>query len=68
MLKSYDVQTLVAVSSTSTSKGRHQTVATFLTDAGERVVLKLSGHTVVKLKRHLENALLPRVYEREDAA
>ena len=60
MVKSYEIQALVSCSSQSTSKGGHQTVATFLTTDGDRVVLKWDGHTVAKLRRHLQNALLPR--------
>ena len=60
MVKSYEIQALVSCSSQSTSKGGHQTVATFLATDGARVVMKWDGNTVPKLKRHLANALLPR--------
>jgi hypothetical protein len=68
MAKQFEVEALVSASSQSTSKNGHETSITFLTTEGERIVLKLSGHTVAKLKRHLGHALLPPAVEREDAA
>ena len=68
MTRQYDVEALVSASSQSTSKNGHETSVTFLTREGERVVLKLSGDSVAKLKRYLQNALLPRSIEAEEAA
>ena len=68
MAKQFEVEALVSASSQSTSKNGHETSITFLTTEGERIVLKLSGHTVAKLKRHLANALLPKGAEEGAAA
>ena len=59
---------MVSASSQSTSKGDHRTAVTLLTTNGERLVLGLSGHAVARLRRHLQNAMLPRTIEAEDAA
>ena len=68
MTKHFEVEALVSASSQSTSKNGHETSITFITTEGDRIVLKLSGRTVAKLKRHLGNALLPKSVEEGAAA
>ena len=68
MTRSYEIEALIYVNSQTTSRGGHETNAAFLTKTGERILLKLDGHTVAKLKRNLANALLPRSSEEGAAA
>ena len=68
MTRSYEIEAVVSASSQSTSKGDHRTAVTLLTTDGKRIVLGLSGHAVARLRRHLQNAVLPRTVEAEEAA
>ena len=68
MTKHFEITAVASASSQTTSKGGHRTTVSFLTDDGERLVLRLNGHAVARLKKHLANALLPRSVEKGEAA